>query len=175
MQKNWIGKSHGTEIDFEINGKKWPVFTTRPDTIFGVTFMVISPEHKLISSIKEQITNLKEVEDYIRVSKGKSDLERTGAKEKTGVEIKGLKAINPVTNEAIPIFVADYVMMNYGTGAIMAVPAHDERDYAFAKTYNLSIKEVISGGDIENGAYTGEVSASLLKDVGCSYVIIGHS
>ncbi len=163
QQINWIGRSEGALIKFKIQNSNiktneefyLEVFTTRPDTLFGATFMVIAPEHELITKFKTQITNFKEVEEYINEAKKKSDLERTDLnKEKTGVEIKGIKAINPVDNQEIPIFVADYVMMGYGTGAIMAVPAHDERDFEFAKKYHLEITEVIKGGNIEKEAFT---------------------
>ncbi|PIP29474.1 leucine--tRNA ligase, partial [Candidatus Kuenenbacteria bacterium CG23_combo_of_CG06-09_8_20_14_all_36_9] len=172
MQKNWIGRSEGAEVKFfviptemsEANGveeslkqatdersrdfarddNKLSVFTTRPDTLFGATFMVVAPEHALITNHQSLITNFDEVKKYIEESKNKSDLERTDLnKEKTGIELKGIKAINPVNGKEIPIFVADYVLSNYGTGAIMAVPAHDERDFEFAKKYGLEIIEVV--------------------------------
>ncbi|MBU4360500.1 class I tRNA ligase family protein, partial [Patescibacteria group bacterium] len=148
MQKNWIGRSEGALIKFPIYGTDnqnyLEVFTTRPDTLFGATFMVVAPEHKLISNFKFQISNYNEVEKYIKKSQSKSELERTDLnKDKSGVELKGIKAINPVNKKEIPIFVADYVLMNYGTGAIMAVPAHDERDFEFAVKYGLQIIEVI--------------------------------
>ncbi len=158
-QKNWIGKSEGALIKFEIRNSKSEintkseiknskieieVFTTRPDTLFGATYLVLSPEHEIISNLKSEISNWEEVKKYINKAKTKSHLERTDlAKEKTGVELKGIKAINPANQKEIPVFVADYVMMDYGTGAIMAVPAHDERDYEFAKKYNLEVIEVI--------------------------------
>jgi len=167
QQVNWIGKSEGATVKFEIRNSKFEinskskilnsknfleVFTTRPDTLFGCTYMVVCPEHSLIADFRAhpesfdgaRILNLDDVEDYIKKAKNKSDLERTENKEKTGVEIKGLKAINPVNKEEIPIFVADYVLSGYGTGAIMAVPAHDERDFEFAKKYGLPIVEVVS-------------------------------
>lgn len=146
QQRNWIGKSEGAEIDFEltVREEKVKVFTTRPDTIFGATYIVLSPEHHLIQSLQEKISNYPEVEKYISAAKKKDDIERTSdTKEKTGVELKGVKAINPATKAEIPVFVADYVLAHYGTGAVMAVPAHDERDYSFAKKYDLTIKEVI--------------------------------
>ena len=149
MQKNWIGRSEGALVDFRIenSGEIIKVFTTRPDTLFGATYMVISPEHALLEKIKEKITNFKEIEKYQKDAKKKSDLERTELqKEKTGVELKGIKAVNPVNGKDIPIFVADYVLASYGTGAIMAVPAHDERDHEFAKKYNIPIIEVVAGG-----------------------------
>ncbi len=148
-QKNWIGKSEGATIKFQIkaSGTKsnfLEVFTTRLDTIFGCTYCVLAPENELISNLKFQISNIGEVEKYISEAKKKTDLQRTDlAKEKTGVEIKGIKAINPFTKEEVPIFVADYVLSTYGTGAVMAVPAHDERDFEFSKKYNLPIIKVI--------------------------------
>ena len=156
-QINWIGKSEGAEVDFSVKNSdfKIKVFTTRPDTLFGATYMVLAPEHEMVEKLKLQITNWNEVEKYIGEAKRKSDLERTELqKEKTGVELKGIKAINPANNETIPIWVADYVLTGYGTGAIMAVPAHDERDFAFAKKFGLPIQEVISGGDIKKEAFT---------------------
>lgn len=156
-QINWIGKSKGAEVDFKIKGidEKLTVFTTRCDTLFGATFMVISPEHPLISKYTSLITNIDEINSYKKQASEKTEIERTDAsKEKTGVIINGLVAINPINNEEIPIWVSDYVLMNYGTGAIMAVPAHDERDYAFAKKFNIEIIPVIEGGDISKEAYT---------------------
>ncbi len=159
QQVNWIGKSEGATVKFQITNSKsqinskfkiqnsklfLEVFTTRPDTLFGCTYMVLAPEHNLIEELKLQITNCDEVEKYILQAQNKSDLDRTDlAKEKTGVELKGIKAINPANNEEIPIWVADYVLATYGTGAIMAVPAHDERDFEFAKKFGLEIKYVI--------------------------------
>ena len=166
QQKNWIGRSEGAEINFKIKGTDDTllVYTTRPDTIFGATYMVISPEHKFIEEHKNMIENLDEVKEYQEKAAMKSDFERSELnKEKTGVELKGIKAINPVTNEEIPIWISDYVLITYGTGAIMAVPAHDQRDYEFAKKFNLPIKQVIKDKekdleelqeaytDIENG------------------------
>lgn len=156
-QANWIGRSEGAEVDFPIvnTEDKLRVYTTRPDTIYGVTYMVISPEHPFVDKYKERIENIDEVLAYREEAAKKSDFERTEmAKDKTGVELKGLKAINPISEEEIPVFVSDYVLMTYGTGAIMAVPAHDTRDYEFAKKFNLPIREVISGGDISQSAYT---------------------
>ena len=150
MQKNWIGRSEGARVKFKVESRKLKgefieIFTTRPDTLFGATYMVLAPEHELITNYKLQITNYKEVEKYIKNSQKKSDLERTDlAKDKTGVELKGIKAINPVNNEELPVWIADYVLAGYGTGAIMAVPAHDERDYEFAVKFNLPIKKVVS-------------------------------
>jgi leucyl-tRNA synthetase len=146
QQRNWIGKSEGSEIDFKIKNsdENIKVFTTRADTLFGATYVVIAPEHELVSKLKSQISNDTEVENYIKDVKKKSEVDRTAEdKEKTGVELKGVKAINPVNNEEIPVWIADYVLASYGTGAVMAVPAHDERDYEFAKKYNLEIKHVI--------------------------------
>lgn len=144
-QRDWIGKSVGAEVDFEIveSTQKLSVFTTRPDTLFGATYMVLAPEHNLVQELKNKITNFEEVEKYIEVTKLKTDLDRQIQKEKTGVELKGLKAINPVNKKEIPIFISDYVLATYGTGAIMAVPAHDERDFEFAKKFNLEILEVV--------------------------------
>ncbi|MDR0956912.1 MAG: leucine--tRNA ligase [Endomicrobium sp.] len=149
MQKKWIGKSYGVEIYFTLAGtdKKLKVFTTRPDTIFGVTFMVVAPEHEIINEIKEQLVNYKEVKEYILFSGIKSKIGRTSNKEKTGIRLKGINAVNPATNEEIPIFVANYVLTEYGTGAIMAVPAHDQRDWEFAKKHGIFIKDVIKGND----------------------------
>jgi len=157
MQRNWIGRSEGAEIEFAIDGhdESFTVFTTRPDTLFGATYAVLAPEHPLVEKITtpEQKTA---VDAYLQEVQRKSDLERTDlAKEKTGV-FTGAYAIHPVTGDRLPIWIADYVLMGYGTGAIMAVPAHDERDYEFAKTFDLPIKEVVAGGDIENGPYTGD-------------------
>jgi len=157
QQINWIGRSTGMEIDFRISGKEdvLRVFTTRPDTIYGATYMVIAPEHPIIDKYKDIIENMDEIEEYREYVSKKSDIERTElAKEKTGVELKGLKAVNPVTNKEIPIWTSDYVLMSYGTGAIMAVPAHDTRDWEFAKKFNLPIVEVIKGGNVEKEAYT---------------------
>jgi len=156
QQINWIGRSEGAEVDFRIKNtdEVMRVFTTRPDTLFGATFMVVAPEHPLIKNLESRIKNLEEVQKYIKEAKKKSDIERGDMeKEKTGVELVGLIAINPINNEEIPIWVADYVMLGYGTGAIMAVPAHDQRDWDFAKKYDLDIVQVIEGGDIEKEAF----------------------
>ena len=160
-QRNWIGKSVGAEVDFEINGERITVFTTRPDTLFGATYFVLSPEHSIVEKYKAQITNYKEIEGYVKKAKKKTELERTDlAKEKTGVELKGIRAINPVNKENIPVFIADYVLSGYGTGAIMAVPAHDERDHEFAVKYSLPIIEVVEGGEnIQEEAYLGDGKA----------------
>lgn len=156
QQKNWIGRSEGMEMDFAVTGgKSIRVYTTRPDTVFGATYMVIAPEHPLIEELAEYIQNKEALEAYIDSANKKSDFERTEmAKDKTGVKIEGISAVNPATKKEIPIFISDYVLMSYGTGAIMAVPGHDERDWEFAKKFQLPIIEVVSGGDIEEGAYT---------------------
>ncbi|SNZ06036.1 leucyl-tRNA synthetase [Terribacillus aidingensis] len=157
MQRNWIGRSEGAEVTFRIDGteESFDVFTTRPDTLFGATFAVISPEHPLVDTITTEAQR-EAVDAYKQEVAAKSDLERTDlAKEKTGVST-GAYAINPVNGEKMPIWIADYVLMSYGSGAIMAVPAHDERDYEFAKAFNLPIKAVIEGADIEKEAHTGE-------------------
>ena len=160
MQKNWIGKSHGAQMKFDIAGsdKKLEIFTTRPDTIFGVTFMVVSPEHPMLKEFKSQIKNWDEVEKYINASSLKSNIERSSSKEKTGVKLDGVSIINPATGKNVPLFVADYVLMGYGTGAIMAVPAHDQRDWEFAKKYGVDIIPVITNKDedITKSAYEGE-------------------
>ncbi|MBO4360043.1 MAG: leucine--tRNA ligase [Eubacteriaceae bacterium] len=156
-QINWIGKSEGAEINFPILGTDdcLTVYTTRPDTIYGVTYMVISPEHPYIDKYRAKLSNADAVMAYREEASKKSDFERTElVKDKTGVELRGIRAINPINGEDIPIFVSDYVLMTYGTGAIMAVPAHDTRDYEFAKKFELPIREVISGGDITKEAYT---------------------
>lgn len=151
QQKNWVGRSEGAEVDFDTTaGDKLRVFTTRPDTLFGATYMVIAPEHPYIDKWADIIENKAEIDNYRDAAARKSDFERTEiAKDKTGVKIKGVNAINPVNGKEIPIFISDYVLMSYGTGAIMAVPAHDTRDYEFAKTFNLPIIEVVQGGNIE--------------------------
>ncbi|MEA5073131.1 MAG: leucine--tRNA ligase [Eubacterium aggregans] len=165
-QENWIGKSTGAEVDFDIAGydKKLRVFTTRPDTLFGATFMVIAPEHPLIEELAGDITNMDAVTDYQEAAKRKTEFERVQlAKDKTGVRIEGITAINPATEKEIPIFIADYVMMGYGTGAIMAVPAHDTRDWDFAKKFDLPIIEVIRGGNVEEAAYTDTSSGEMVN------------
>lgn len=159
QQKNWIGKSSGAQIKFGVVGTEaqLEVYTTRPDTIYGATYMVIAPEHPLIAEHGDKITNLDDVVQYKEEAKKKSDFERTELnKEKTGVKLEGLMALNPISGKEIPIYISDYVMMGYGTGAIMAVPAHDGRDYEFAKKFGAEIIEVISGGDISEEAYTGD-------------------
>lgn len=168
-QKNWIGKSQGAEVDFKIAGKdeKLTVYTTRPDTLFGATYMVVSPEHPVLDKYRDEIKNWEEITAYQEQAARKSDFERSElAKEKTGVEIDGLKAINPVNDKEIPIWVSDYVLMSYGTGAIMAVPAHDTRDWEFAKKFNLPIIEVVAGGaDVQQEAYT-DVAAGIMVNSG---------
>lgn len=156
-QINWIGRSEGAEVDFKIaeTDDVLRVYTTRPDTLYGATYMVMSPEHPYLEKYKDRIKNFEEIMEYERVASHKSDMERTElAKDKTGLEIDGLKALNPVNDELIPIWVSDYVLMSYGTGAIMAVPAHDQRDYEFAKKFELPIVEVVGGGDISESAFT---------------------
>ena len=156
MQRNWIGRSEGARVSFEIENKdaSIDVFTTRPDTIYGTTFLVLSPEHSLVNEITSE-DKLEAVKKYQEDSSKKSDLERTDlAKDKSGV-FTGAYAINPLTGKKLPIWIADYVLSSYGTGAVMAVPAHDERDYEFASKFNLPINEVIAGGDIQKEAYTG--------------------
>lgn len=165
-QEKWIGKSSGAYIYFPISksDKTLKVFTTRPDTIYGATFMVIAPEHPYIKQFADRIKNLDEIRDYQEKAKLKTEFERIElAKDKSGVLIKGLKAINPLTKEEIPVFISDYVMITYGTGAIMAVPAHDTRDYDFAKKYNLEIVEVIEGGNIAEEAYTDTEKGTLVN------------
>ena len=159
QQINWIGKSRGAFVDFKINEapEELRIYTTRPDTLFGVTFMVIAPEHPLIDKYKEQIGNFAEIEDYRKECAKKTEFERTQlVKDKTGVCIDGITAKNPVNGKDIPVYISDYVMMGYGTGAIMAVPAHDQRDWEFAKKFGIDIIEVIKGGDITVEAYTGD-------------------
>lgn len=164
-QINWIGRSEGAEIKFKTTiGDELEVYTTRPDTIFGATYMVIAPEHKLIQKWLPYCKNAEQVEEYINESAKKSDLERTDLiKEKTGVKLEGIMGINPVNNKEIPIFIADYVLVSYGTGVIMAVPAHDERDWEFAKKYNLQIIPVISGGQTDQEPYTSTDVGQLIN------------
>mgnify|MGYP000988305231 CR=1 FL=1 len=157
QQRNWIGRSEGCEVDFKVAGTRenLRVYTTRPDTMFGATYMVLSPEHPLLDKLASSIKNLDELKAYAEKAAHKSDFERTEmSREKSGVEIKGLKAVNPATGLEIPLWVSDYVLMGYGTGAIMAVPGHDERDWEFARAFNLPIVEVVAGGDVTQGAYT---------------------
>lgn len=157
QQKNWIGRSEGAEIDFKLVGadETLKIFTTRPDTLFGATYMVISPEHGLLDKYQSNIENWEEVTAYREAAAKKSDFERAElAKDKTGVEVKGITAVNPVTGKEVPVWISDYVLMTYGTGAIMAVPAHDTRDWEFAKKFGLSIIPVIEGGNVEEEAFT---------------------
>ena len=156
QQKNWIGRSTGAEVDFDTSsGDKLTIYTTRPDTLFGATYMVISPEHPLIDKRKDTIENMDEVRAYQEQAARKSDFERTEvAKDKTGVLLKGVHAVNPVNDKEIPVFISDYVLVSYGTGAIMAVPAHDTRDWEFAKKFGLPIIEVVKGGSVQEEAFT---------------------
>ena len=159
QQVNWIGKSTGAFVNFSVDGidETLQIYITRPDTLFGVTFMVIAPEHPLIDKYADRITNMDAIKAYREECAKKTEFERTQlVKEKTGVCIQGLEGVNPVNGKKIPIYIADYVMMGYGTGAIMAVPAHDQRDYDFAKKFGIDIIQVIKGGDIEKEAYTGD-------------------
>ena len=160
QQRNWIGKSTGAFVDFDVKGsdnEKLKIYTTRPDTLFGVTFMVMAPEHPMIDKYADRIANMDEITGYRKECAKKTEFERTQlVKDKTGVKIDGLSVSNPVNGKEIPIYISDYVMMGYGTGAIMAVPAHDTRDYEFAKKFGIDIIEVIKGGDISKEAYTGE-------------------
>ena len=166
QQTNWIGRSHGAEIKFQITGTEelLEVFTTRADTLFGATYMVISPEHPLIEKYADRINNLEEIKAYQEEAARKSDLERADlTKDKTGVCINGLTCINPATGKEIPVWVSDYVLMSYGTGAIMAVPGHDQRDWEFAKTFGLPIIEVIEGGNIDEAAFTDTATGKLVN------------
>ena len=168
QQKNWIGRSEGAEVKFKISGTEdeLTVYTTRPDTLFGATYMVIAPEHKLIEKYSSKITNMDEIEDYKKQASLKSDFERAEInKDKTGVEIKGIKAINPLTGTEIPVWISDYVLSTYGTGAIMAVPAHDTRDYEFATKFNLPIIQVVGGDnvDLSKEAFTDVSTGKLIN------------
>ena len=171
QQRNWIGRSEGAEVEFKISGtdKTLTVYTTRPDTLFGATYMVVAPEHHIIEELKDQITNMDDINDYKYKASLKSDFERAELnKEKTGCEIKGIKAINPLTGKEIPIWISDYVLITYGTGAIMAVPAHDTRDHDFAKKFNLPIIQVIKSNsgeevDIEKEAFTDVATGVLIN------------
>ena len=163
-QKNWIGRSEGAEVEFRIKDKDETllIYTTRPDTLFGATYMVISPEHPLIEKYKAEIANYDEIAAYREQASRKSDFERTElAKDKTGVCIRGISAVNPVNSKEIPVWVSDYVLMSYGTGAIMAVPAHDTRDWDFARKFGLPIIEVVAGGDVQNEAFTDVATGKL--------------
>ena len=168
QQKNWIGRSEGAEVNFKIANmdKNLTVYTTRPDTLFGATYMVISPEHPILKELENKIENLDEVQEYQKQASLKSAFERSElSKEKTGVEIKGITAINPLTNKEIPIWISDYVLITYGTGAIMAVPAHDTRDYEFAKKFNLPIIQVVDGEnvDLSKEAFTDVATGKLIN------------
>jgi len=168
QQRNWIGRSTGAEVSFATTtGDALTVFTTRPDTLFGVTYMVMSPEHALIGQWAEKLLNLDAVRAYQAEAARKSDFERTELnKEKTGVRLEGVSAINPVTGDEIPIFISDYVLATYGTGAIMAVPGHDERDWEFAKAFGLPIREVVSGGDVSQGAFVAKDDTAIMVNSG---------
>ena len=166
QQRNWIGRSYGTQVTFNTNiGDTFDIFTTRADTLFGVTYMVMSPEHPLLNKWADKIKNFDEVKEYQVSASKKSDFERTElAKDKTGVMLDGVTAINPVNNTEIPIFISDYVLISYGTGAIMAVPAHDTRDWEFAKKFGLPIIEVVAGGeDVQSAAFTDCATGTLVN------------
>ena len=165
-QKNWIGRSTGAEVVFKIDGydEGLKIYTTRPDTLFGATYMVVAPEHPIVKTLADRITNLGAVQEYQMQAARKSDFERSElAKDKTGVPLEGITAINPATGKPIPVWISDYVLMGYGTGAIMAVPGHDTRDYEFAKKMGLPIVEVVAGGDITKEAYTDCESGVLVN------------
>ncbi|BBF43936.1 leucyl-tRNA synthetase [Lachnospiraceae bacterium KM106-2] len=166
-QKNWIGRSQGAEVDFELKDKedKLRIYTTRPDTLFGVTYMVVSPEHPIIDKYKDSIKNWDEIQAYREAAAKKSDFERAElAKDKTGVQIDGFTAVNPVNGKEIPVWISDYVLMTYGTGAIMAVPAHDNRDWEFAKKFNMPIIEVVAGGEnVQEEAFTNTSTGKLVN------------
>ena len=168
QQKNWIGRSTGAEVTFKTTcGDDIVVYTTRPDTLFGATYMVLSPEHAYVNKWKDILINWDEVAAYVDEAAHKSDFERSELnKEKTGVELKGVKAINPVNGREIPVFISDYVLVTYGTGAIMAVPAHDDRDWEFAKKFGCEIVEVVKGGNIEEGAFTLKDDTGIMVNSG---------
>lgn len=166
QQKNWIGKSTGMEVEFKLTNidESLTVYTTRPDTLFGATYMVISPEHPILKEHEKNIENMDEIKAYQEFAARKSDFERTElVKEKTGTEIKGFKAVNPVNGKEIPVWISDYVLMTYGTGAIMAVPGHDTRDWEFAKKFNLDIVEVVAGGNVEEEAFTDIAKGQMIN------------
>ena len=171
QQENWIGKSTGAFVNFKLKGfdETLRIYTTRPDTLYGVTFMVIAPEHPLIDKYSDKIINMSKINEYREFAQKKTEFERTQlVKDKTGERLEGITAINPITGKVIPIYISDYVMMSYGTGAIMAVPAHDERDYDFAKKFGIDIIPVISGGNIDEAAYTGDgemINSPLLEGI----------
>ena len=164
-ERNWIGRSEGAEVDFETTaGEKLRVYTTRPDTIFGATYMVMSPEHPYIAKWSDRLANMDAIRDYQAEAARKSDFERAELDhDKTGVRLEGVAAVNPVTGREIPIYISDYVLMNYGTGAIMAVPAHDTRDWEFAKKFGLPVVEVVAGGDVENAAFTDVATGKMIN------------
>ncbi|MCI2058218.1 MAG: leucine--tRNA ligase, partial [Oscillibacter sp.] len=168
QQRNWIGRSTGTEVDFTAtNGEKLTVYTTRCDTLFGVTYMVLSPEHAYLNKWKDQIKNWDEVQRYIGEASRKSDLERTDLnKNKTGVRLDGIEAVNPVNGKKIPIFVSDYVLITYGTGIVMGVPGHDQRDWDFATKFGVPIVEVVRGGDITKEAFTLKDDTGIMVNSG---------
>ena len=176
QQRNWIGRSEGADVIFKIKDtdESLTVFTTRPDTLFGATYMVISPEHPVLAKLKDRIANFPEVAAYQEEARKKSEFERSQLiQEKTGVRLEGLSAINPVNDEEIRIWVSDYVLMTYGTGAIMAVPGHDQRDWEFAKKFGLPIVEVVAGGDITEASLHRHGTGNhgqfrLLKRPGCA-------
>ncbi|MBQ7794460.1 MAG: leucine--tRNA ligase [Clostridia bacterium] len=166
QQKNWIGRSEGAEVRFELtSGDEMIVYTTRADTLFGATYVVLAPEHKLVEKLLPTLENVDEIKEYITLAGKKSEFERTElAKDKTGVQLKGVYAINPVNGNKLPVFISDYVLVTYGTGAIMAVPAHDDRDWDFAKKFNLPIIEVVSGGeDVQKAAYTDVYKGNMVN------------
>jgi leucyl-tRNA synthetase len=168
QQRNWIGRSTGAEVTFRAtNGDPIVIYTTRPDTMFGATYMVLSPEHALVKKWLPKLENADEVSAYQRAAAAKSDLERTDlAKDKTGVELRGVRAVNPATGTEIPIFISDYVLSTYGTGAIMAVPGHDQRDWDFARKFGLPIVEVVSGGDVEKEAFVAKDDTAIMTNSG---------
>jgi leucyl-tRNA synthetase len=166
QQRNWIGRSEGADVTFKLKdtAEELVVFTTRPDTLFGATYMVISPEHPILAKLQDRITNMDEIEAYQREARKKTEFERAELnQDKTGVPVKGVTAINPVNNEEIPVWISDYVLMSYGTGAIMAVPGHDQRDWEFAKEFDLPIIEVVQGGDVTQEAYTDTQSGIMVN------------
>ncbi|MBQ3107244.1 MAG: class I tRNA ligase family protein, partial [Firmicutes bacterium] len=168
QQTNWIGRSHGAEVTFKSTiGDDILVYTTRPDTLFGVTYMVLSPEHELVKKWMPQLGNADEIKAYQAKAAAKSDLERTELnKEKTGVKLDGVRGINPATGKEIPIFISNYVLSTYGTGAIMAVPAHDDRDWEFAKAFGCDIIEVVAGGNVEEAAFTLKDDTGIMVNSG---------
>ena len=168
QQRNWIGRSTGAEVTFKATtGDDIVVFTTRPDTLFGATYMVLSPEHALVKQWMPKLENAADVQAYQAAAAAKSDLERTELnKEKTGVELRGVRAVNPVTGKEIPIFISDYVLATYGTGAIMAVPGHDQRDWDFAKAFGLPIIEVVAGGDVTQEAFVAKDDTAVMVNSG---------